>query len=236
MATLATRPAAPPVTVTSAATSTAAKSVLRVGIWSAVAMATFYTAWDLGFVASFFLNWPANLIASWAPSAFIPAAWVVLMVTINRWVKEDRRIFTETAVAFGIVYAALSTAVYFAQLTVALPNEIAGSAQVGILHWEQPRSFPYAMDILGYTFMSLSALFAAFAFQGRGTQRWVRWTLLSAGLPAFVLPIQMFWLPAEIAAAPTLFAFPAAGILLAMLFAREGAQIRATVAGTIEGR
>lgn len=83
---------------------------------------------------------------------------------------------------------------------------------------EQPRSFPYAMDILGYTFMSLSALFAAFVF-GRGRfEKWIRWTLIFAGLPAFVLPIQLWWLPAEFAAAPTLVAFPAAGVLLAVLF------------------
>jgi len=200
-------------------------------------MATFYTAWDLGFVASFFLKWPANLIASWVPSVFVPAAWIALMVSINRWAEEDKRIFSETAIAFGIVYAALSTSVYFLQLTVALPKEIAGNgSQVGILLWEQPRSFPYAMDILGYTFMSLSALFAAFAFGRRGFPRWIRWSLLVAGLPAFVLPIQMFWLPAEIAAAPTLFAFPAAGVLLALLFARERAEMSSRIGSSIARR
>ena len=187
-------------------------------------MTAFYTAWDLGFVVSSFLSWPANLIVQWAPSVFIPAAWVVLMVSVNRWAEDDKRIFSEVAIAFGIVYAALSTSVYFLQLSVAIPKEMAAS-QVGILLWEQPRSFPYAMDILGYTFMSLSALFAAFVF-GRGRfEKWIRRTLILAGLSAFVLPIQLWWLPAEFAAAPTLVAFPAAGVLLAVQFRRGMTEV-----------
>jgi hypothetical protein len=205
-------------------TGVASESVSRLGFWAAVLTAAFYTAWDLGFVAGFFLQWPATLTAAWAPSVFIPPAWVLLMVCVDRWAPEERRVFGEAAVAFGAIYAALSTAVYFVQLTVAIPTELAGAGaqQVGVLLWDQPRSFPYALDILGYTFMSLSALFAAFAFARQRFERWVRWTLLASGVVAVVLPIQMFWLPAEVAAAPTLFTFPAAAILLAVHFRRAG--------------
>ncbi len=208
-----------PASLSRAQAPSRAASLLRIGFWSAVAMTAFYTAWDLGFVASFFLKWPTNLIAQWAPSAFIPATWVVLMVSVNRWAEEDKRVFSEVAIAFGVAYAVLSTSVYFLQLAVAIPKEMAGG-QVGMLLWEQPRSFPYATDILGYTFMSLSALFAAFVFGRERLEKWIRWTLVVAGLPAFVLPIQLFWLPAEIGASPTLLAFPAAGVLLAILFRR----------------
>jgi hypothetical protein len=194
--------------------------LLRVGFWAAVAVTVSYTAWDVGFAISALFKWPVDLIVQWAPSAFIPAAWLVLMVSVNRWAAEERRVFSESAIAFGIVYAVLSTSVYFVQLSVAIPKEMAG-AQVGTLLWEQPRSFPYAMDILGYTFMSLSALFAAFALRRNGVERQARWALIVAGLPAFVLPIQLWWLPAEFAAAPTLIGFPAAGVLLALLFHRE---------------
>jgi hypothetical protein len=201
--------------------------VCRVGFWSAFAVAFFYSAWDVGFVASFFLKFPWDLILQWAPSAFIPAAWVVLMVSVDRWAPEERRVLSEVAVAFGVVYAALSTSTYFLQLTVAIPKEVMGAgSQLGPLLWEQPRSLPYATDILGYTFMSLSALFAAFVFTRQGRERSVRWALIVSGLPAFVLPIQMFWLPAEIAAAPTLVGFPAVGILLARLFHHAEREVR----------
>lgn len=212
-------PSGSPLMDSSSGRVTRARLVCRIGFWAAIAVAVFYSAWDLGFAASFFLKFPWDLIVQWAPSAFIPAAWVVLMVSVDRWAPEDRRILSEVAVAFGVVYAALSTSTYFLQLTVAIPKEMMGAGtQLGPLLWEQPRSLPYATDILGYTFMSLSALFAAFVFSGHGRERSVRWALIVSGLPAFVLPIQMFWLPAEIAAAPTLVGFPAAGILLALLF------------------
>src|SRR5919201_5656373 len=116
MATAVVQTTRTPVAAGENATPTA-KPFLVVGFWAAVAMASFYTAWDAGFVASFFLKWPTSLIVQWTPSAFIPAAWIVLMVSLNRWAPEDKRIFTESAIAFGIVYAALSTAVYFLQLT-----------------------------------------------------------------------------------------------------------------------
>jgi len=44
-------------------------------------------------------------------------------------------------------------------------------------------SFLYSVDILGYSFMSLATLFAAFAFTGKGIERTVRWFMIANGLP-----------------------------------------------------
>ena len=57
-------------------------------------------------------------------------------------------------------------------------------------------SFLYAVDILGYSFMSLATLFAAQVFTGTGRERVARGFLLANGLLLPFLALQMYvhWL------------------------------------------
>ncbi|MGE0441140.1 MAG: hypothetical protein AB7S39_11695 [Gemmatimonadales bacterium] len=84
-------------------------------------------------------------------------------------------------------------------------------------------SFLYAVDILGYSFMSLATLFAAGVFTGGGRERVVRGFLLANGLLIPFLALQMYvhwliWIAALWAVT-----FPGATWSLATLFrgARE---------------
>jgi hypothetical protein len=54
-------------------------------------------------------------------------------------------------------------------------------------------SFLYAVDILGYCFMSLATLFAAMIFTGGGLERVARWFLIANGLLIPFLALQMYW-------------------------------------------
>lgn len=79
-------------------------------------------------------------------------------------------------------------------------------------------SFLYAVDILGYSFMSLSTLFAAMVFTGKGLERIVRFFLLANGLLLPFLALQMYLHPLIYIASPWAITFPGATGSLTLLF------------------
>jgi hypothetical protein len=195
----------------------------RVGFWSAVVTAVFYVAWLAGMGLSYFLAKPWSDYAPMAPSVFIPLGWVPLMISIRRWAPEPRRIYGDIAVAFAVMYSALLTMNYFVALTVTIPKEAAG-VDVGLLAI-QPQGFFLALEAVGYTLMTLSALFAGLVFRGAGLQRLIRWLLLITGAFALIIPLQMFWptwpSPPVYLTLPREFTLVAAVILLAVMFGRR---------------
>lgn len=101
------------------------------------------------------------------PSLFLGAAFLVLTVSVHQLSPSDRRVFSQTAVAFATIYAALISINYYVQLTWVGPRlargEVAGMEPFLFMPFD---SFLYAVDILGYSFMSLATLFAAMVFTG----------------------------------------------------------------------
>jgi hypothetical protein len=83
-------------------------------------------------------------------------------------------------------------------------------------------SFLYAVDILGYSFMSVATLFAARVFVGDGLQRIARWFLTANGLLLPFLVFQMYYHPLIWIAALWAVTFPGSTWALAVLFRRDG--------------
>ena len=89
-------------------------------------------------------------------------------------------------------------------------------------------SFLYAVDILGYSFMSVATLFAFPIFRNRGQDRVVRLFLLANGLLLPFLAFQMYYHPLIWVASLWAVTFPGATWALALNFRRLGR----TVAGS----
>lgn len=199
----------------------------RLGFWSATLSGIFAVTYVVGEVAHQLgmlgtANSPESLVARMAPSLLLPIAFVILIAAIHACACERRRIWTTIALAFATIYAALVGIVYFVQLTVVAPRIAAGEVdQVALLAFEFG-SFMFAIDILGYTFMSLATLCAAFVFGKAGLERWIRWALLANGLLAPVIALQIFYPPLFFVAAVWLVSFPAATVTLAVWFGRHG--------------
>ena len=81
-------------------------------------------------------------------------------------------------------------------------------------------SFLYAVDILGYSFMSVATLFAAMVFTDKGVQRVARWFLISNGLLLPFLALQMYWHWLIWVAALWAVTFPGSMWSVAVLFRR----------------
>jgi hypothetical protein len=164
---------------------------------------------------------PLGLALLLTPSLLLGSTFLVLTVCVRRVAPPDRRVYGEVAVAFATAYAVLVSLVYFVQLTLVAPRLARGdTAGIEAFVFVPFDSFLYAVDILGYAFMSVSTLFAARVFAGGGPERVARGCLLANGLLLPFLVFQMYYPPLIWVASLWAVTFPGSTASLALLFAR----------------
>jgi hypothetical protein len=139
---------------------------------------------------------PSGLIVLLTPSLLLGVSFVVLMVSVHYFAETSRRIWSHIAVAFASMYATLISLVYYVQLAFVIPRLARGDAEgIRLLVFEPFDSFLYAVDVYGYSLMSLSTLFAAAVFRGPGLERWIRRALIANGCLIPFLSLQMYYPP-----------------------------------------
>jgi hypothetical protein len=212
----------------------AEKSVYKLGLWSAVLASVFSVAYVIGQIAEWFGlmgsgGGPENdstwygLVILLVPSLFLGIAFVVLMGSVHRQAPADRRIWSQTGVIFAIMYGTLICMNYFVQLTLVAPALYRGdvSESVRPFMFNVFNSFTYSVDLLGYSFMSLSTLFAAFVFTGPRLEKTARWFLIANGLIMPFVAMQTFYHPLIWGASLWAVTLPGSTISLAVLFRRK---------------
>jgi hypothetical protein len=218
-------------------------STRRAGYGSAVLATVFSIVYVVGQVAEW-LGWLGSaggpessstalgIVVLLTPSLFLGPAFLVLLVSIHQIAPAERQIWSLAGVAFATIYTALISINYFVQLTLVGPRlargEVAGIEPFLFVPFN---SFLYAVDILGYSFMSAATLCAAQVFTGGGLERVVRRFLIANGLILPFLVFQMYvhaliW-PASLWA----ITFPGSTLALAILFGREN-EVAPTDVGT----
>jgi hypothetical protein len=211
---------------------TVSPSARTLGLWSA-ALCTFFS---LAYVVAQLGEWlgllgsaggphsrstPLGLAVLLTPSLLLGISFVVLMVSVHHIAEQSRRVWSHVAVAFASMYATLIGIVYYVQLAFVLPRLARGEADdIRLLIFEPFDSFLYAVDMLGYSLMSLSTLFAAAVFTGAGIERWVRWALVANGCLIPFLALQMYYPPLIWGGSLWAITFPTAAGLLAIHFGR----------------
>ena len=203
-----------------------------VGFWSAVLA----TVFSLAYIVAQLAEWSGalgsrggpesrstllGLILLLTPSLFLGSSFLVLMVSVHHLAARDRKVWSHAAVVFATAYAVLISMVYFVQLTLIAPRIARGQTQgVEAFLFVPFDSFLYAVDILGYSFMSVATLFAARVFPGTGLQRTVRWFLTANGLLLPFLALQMYFHSLIWVASLWAVTFPGATWSLALVFRR----------------
>jgi hypothetical protein len=202
------------------------------GFWSAVLC----TVFSLAYVLAQLCEWLGllgsdggpnsrstafGLAVLLTPSLLLGVAFVVLMVSIHYLAEPSARIWSHLAVAFAIMYATLISFVYYVQLAFVLPRLARNNTEhIQLLLFEPFDSFLYAVDVYGYSLMSLSTLFAAATFTQPGLERWIRGALIANGCLIPFLSLQMFYPPLIWGGSLWAITFPAATWLLAIRFRR----------------
>jgi hypothetical protein len=208
------------------------RSTKVVGFWSAVLATVFSLVYVVAQLAEW-LGWlgsaggpesastPLGLFILLTPSLLLGSAFLVLVVSIHQLAAHDRKVWSHAAVAFATMYAALISIVYFVQLTLVAPRIAEGRiAGIEAFLFVPFDSFLYAVDILGYSFMSVATLFAAQVLTGKGIERVARFWLTANGLLLPFLVLQMYVHPLIWIASLWAITFPASTWSLAILFRR----------------
>lgn len=219
-------------------------STKTVGFWSAVCATVFSIAYVVGQLAEWggllgsqggpeSSSTPFGLVVLLTPSLLLGPSFLVLVVSIHQLAPIDKRVWSHAAVVFATVYAVLTSLVYFVQLTLVAPRlasgRIAGIEGFVFVPFD---SFLYAVDVLGYSFMSGATLFAAQVFTRSGLYRIVRFFLTANGLLLPFIALQMFFHPLIWIAALWSVTFPGATWSLGVLFRR--AMTTTTVGTRVE--
>ena len=208
------------------------QSTKVVGFWSAVLA----TVFSLMYIVAQLAEWagwlgsaggpesastPVGLVILLTPSLLLGSAFLVLVVSVHQIAAPDRKVWSHAAVAFATMYAAMISIVYFVQLTLVTPRIAQGRvAGIEAFLFVPFDSFLYAVDILGYSFMSVATLFAARVFTGKGIERVARFWLTANGLLLPFLVLQMYFHPLIWIASLWAVTFPVSTWSLAILFRR----------------
>ncbi len=207
-------------------------SVRTLGLWSALLSSLF----SITYVVAQLAEWAGLLGSSGGPhsksttyglailltpSLLLGISFVVLMVSIHYIADSSKRIWSHVAVVFASMYATLVSIVYYIQLAFVMPRISRGETEdIQLLIFEPFDSFLYAVDVFGYSLMSLSTLFAAAVFKLQGIERWIRWALIANGCLIPFLALQMYYPPLIWGGSLWGITFPAATLLLALHFKR----------------
>lgn len=207
-------------------------SVRTLGLWSALLSSLF----SITYVVAQLAEWAGLLGSSGGPhsksttyglailltpSLLLGISFVVLMVSIHYIADSPKRIWSHVAMVFASMYATLVSIVYYIQLAFVMPRIARGETEdIQILIFEPFDSFLYAVDVFGYSLMSLSTLFAAAVFKLQGIERWIRWALIANGCLIPFLALQMYYPPLIWGGSLWGITFPVATLLLAVHFKR----------------
>ena len=202
------------------------KIIYKLGFYSAILSFVF----GMGYIIAQFAQFagipsaPWHLMTLMFPSFLLALSFVILMISIHYYASDERKIWSHIGLTFAIMYAVLTTTVYFLQMTVLLPLTLIGETdKVAFLIFDKP-SFIYGLDALGYSFMSLATLFVSLVFVGGRLERLTRWALIANGLLTPGLLLQQNYILAFYVGALWIFTFPISTALLALLFKRVSVQ------------
>lgn len=141
------------------------------------------------------VTYPYEAVAAFVPHDYIwmyPAIlmapiFVVLIVCIHNYAPDDRRIFSQSGLAFALIYAAAMSINYFIQIEVMQASILKGEMQ-GLVLFSQynPHGIFIALEDLGYLMMSLAFFCTAWVFSNVGRLgSAIRWLFAANAVLAF---------------------------------------------------
>ncbi|MEO6341166.1 MAG: hypothetical protein ABIO39_14080 [Caulobacteraceae bacterium] len=197
----------------------------RFGAWAALAAAFFAVAYDIPQILQVagVLRAPWDRVLIFVPSLALAPAFVLAMAGAHAATPGPLKAWSLGALALAILYAADVSLIYVVQLGAVIPGELGGYPdRAAFAACCGPGMPATAIDVLGYTYMSLATALLAPAFPGAGLRRALRWALITNGALAPVLIGQLAWPELIWLGAVWMATFPTAMILLALALRGAG--------------
>ena len=219
-------------------TSVDRQIAINLGFWSAILASTFTIfsvvlavgtalvfppkAWSG--IQSYAENFNVLEMANFIPDILLAPTVVILMACIHSGAPEKKKIFSLIGLAFASIYAAIIPINYYLQLFVVRLNLQSGTlGGLDLLAQPNFHSIFFALETLGYAFLSLATLSVSQVFRGGKPERWIRSLFIASGaVGIFGVLIAPFDQPYLIFAGLGIWslAFPISTILLSIFFRR----------------
>jgi hypothetical protein len=204
----------------------------RFGFYSALIAfiaASGYCAVQILQIAGIFSH-PTDAALIYSFSLGIATPFMLALLALHYHVPQEKKIWTHAAILFALMYAIYVTLNYVVQLATVLPMEQRGKlADIRLLD-QTPHSLFWDMDALGYIFLGFSTLFASFAFEKTGKDKWLKWFLIANALITPVIGLVYFYPEFSIRllllGSPWIITAPGSMLLLALYFSRSVAAIK----------
>ncbi len=146
------------------------RSVATIAIWSAALTTAAILLFDL--TAGLGAAGVAVGAGPVASALAIAPCYVALVAMLHREAPERRRAWTGLGLAFAVIYAGMVSFNYALQLTVVPQNPVA------FANWTlelKPDSAFWALEVMGYAYMGLSALALVPGLRGTRARRAAGW-------------------------------------------------------------
>lgn len=132
-------------------------------------------------------NYKASSLIPVIPSFLLTLANIPLFIVLFYYAAKKRRIFALTGIVFGAGYMITSSINYFLQLSAVNKGIVANSTEfITPFLFYNPMSVTYAIDNLGYLFLSVSFLFFSGIFNQRGLQSWIKSFFIVTGISGII--------------------------------------------------
>ena len=158
------------------------------------------------------------------PVIFLTFTVIAVVACVHYLAPESKRVYSLIALALSSAYAAIICTNYYLQLFVVRLNLYSGDLEgIALLAMPNLHSVFFALETIGYAFLSVATFFLLPVITGGGLQKWIRlFLLLSGGTGIFGAVVAVFDQPVLIFAGLGIWSlsFPLAMILLSIHFRR----------------
>lgn len=195
-------------------------AVKKLGKPAAILSAVFAIAYSVFQLLALFkvIPHPHELFWLFLPSLLLAFTFLITIICLHYSVNDEHKIYTAIAVAFGILYCAFVSIVYFTQLVVVIPALLQNRIDESHVLAFSGKSFFVAVDCIGYATMNAATFFAAFAFQKDRQNKWLYRSLLLNGFQTPIVILAFFFPAFMFVGALWMITLPMAMINAARLF------------------
>ncbi len=163
------------------------------GFWAALLTAIFVTLFvistfvflppDWQGIQSYAKSFNSLQLVSVIPPLVFAVTILVLMVSVHFYVAAENRIFSALGIAFAIIYATIIWCNAYLQLFVVRLNILQGQLEsLAILAMPNLHSVFFALEAIGYGFLSFALLAISPVFTGGRVANWIRGLFIAIGV------------------------------------------------------
>jgi hypothetical protein len=167
----------------------------KIGFWSGVLAFSATLAYCVVQILQLcgLLSYPTDERLIYGTSLCIVIPFILEILALHYITPSHKKFWSHGALIFATLYAVFVTANYVVQLATVIPMTLKGSLDEIRILQQTPHSLFWNFDALGYIFMGLVSLMAAFAIERTGFSKWVRFAFIANALVTPLITVVYFY-------------------------------------------